>query len=121
MFFHAVLPCRHIFALGQSATPCSSGSEGFDLRLRIHEPQERNIEIPESPAARGEISASLKRREKYRHRRNDLGFDPVEAGPLSQAHTLEILASFWGAASTEPIEVTPVQLISGPSPPCLSV
>jgi len=28
---------------------------------------------------------------------SDLGFDPVDAGPLSQAHTLEILASFWGA------------------------
>jgi 8-hydroxy-5-deazaflavin:NADPH oxidoreductase len=27
----------------------------------------------------------------------DLGFDPVDAGGLSQAHALEILASFWGA------------------------
>lgn len=27
----------------------------------------------------------------------DLGFDPVDAGPLSQAKNLEILASFWGA------------------------
>jgi 8-hydroxy-5-deazaflavin:NADPH oxidoreductase len=26
----------------------------------------------------------------------DLGFDPVDAGPVSQAKTLEILASFWG-------------------------
>lgn len=26
----------------------------------------------------------------------DLGFDPVDAGGLAQAHTLEILASFWG-------------------------
>ena len=26
----------------------------------------------------------------------DLGFDPVDAGELKQAHTLELLASFWG-------------------------
>jgi 8-hydroxy-5-deazaflavin:NADPH oxidoreductase len=26
----------------------------------------------------------------------DLGFDPVDAGGLSQAHALEVLASFWG-------------------------
>jgi NADPH-dependent F420 reductase len=27
---------------------------------------------------------------------SDLGFDPVDAGPLSQAHALEALASLWG-------------------------
>lgn len=27
---------------------------------------------------------------------SDLGFDPVDAGPLSQSHALEILASLWG-------------------------
>jgi predicted dinucleotide-binding enzyme len=27
----------------------------------------------------------------------DLGFDPVDAGGLSQARALEMLASFWGA------------------------
>jgi predicted dinucleotide-binding enzyme len=27
----------------------------------------------------------------------DLGFDPVDAGPLAQAHALEGLASLWGA------------------------
>lgn len=27
---------------------------------------------------------------------SDLGFDPVDAGPLSQAHGLEVLASLWG-------------------------
>lgn len=27
----------------------------------------------------------------------DLGFDPVDAGGLKQAHTLEVLASFWGS------------------------
>jgi 8-hydroxy-5-deazaflavin:NADPH oxidoreductase len=26
----------------------------------------------------------------------DLGFDPVDAGPLAQAHALEVLASLWG-------------------------
>jgi predicted dinucleotide-binding enzyme len=26
----------------------------------------------------------------------DLGFDPVDAGGLKQAHTLEVMASFWG-------------------------
>jgi predicted dinucleotide-binding enzyme len=26
----------------------------------------------------------------------DLGFDPIDAGGLPEAHALEILASFWG-------------------------